>query len=510
MKGQNKQQQNESTSTNQQTFSTDLKQNEKAIRELLGYSQDVQLTKFKIQLKKGKQLDAMVVAIDGLVDEEAKRNNILKPLLEPPLEEDEEDLQAIQSRLSVKQADIEENIEKALKQLLKAQALLLVDGFPKGMLIAIEGFEIRAIEEPETEKTVRGPREGFIESISVNLSFLRRRISHPSLRFETLEIGDYSQTGVTIAYVEDIAKPELINQVKERIQQIKIDMLNSSGEIEQLIEDHPYSIFPTIGNTERPDKAAALLMEGRVCILVDGHPVSLFVPYLFVESIKNIEDYSSRPYYASFVRLLRFFAFTISITFPALYISAVNFNKSLIPSDMVVPITVARETVPFPLALEVIIMILMFEVIREAGIRLPEQVGTAISIVGPLILGEVAVASAIVGAPTVIIVSISYIAAFVTTPIADVTALLRIALFVAASIFGSYGLVVALLATFTHMVSLTSFGVPYMAPFSPLHFRDWKDAFVRFPTKLLKNRPESIPNQRSKKVTSVPDTEGKQ
>src|SRR5699024_3765124 len=347
----------------------------------------------------------------------------------------------------------------------------------------------------------------FIESMSVNLTLIRRKISHPSLRFETLKIGKYSQTGITIAYVKDIAKPELVNQIKERLQQIKIDMLESSGEIEQLIEDHTYSIFPTVGNTERPDKAASMLMEGRVCILIDGQPVSLFVPYLFVESIKNIEDYSSRPYYASLVRLLRFLAFIISITFPALYISAVNFNKSLIPSDMVVPITVARETVPFPLALEVIIMILMFEVIREAGIRLPEQVGTAISIVGPLILGEVAVASAIVGAPTVIIVSISYIAAFVTTPIADVTALLRIALFVAASIFGSYGLVVALLATFTHMVSLTSFGVPYMAPFSPLHFRDWKDAFVRFPTKLLKNRPESIPNQRSKKVTSVPDTE---
>src|SRR5699024_10848524 len=204
-------------------------------------------TKFKIQLNKEKHLEAMVVAIDGLVDEEAKRNNILKPLLEPSYEDNEsEDLQTIQSRLSVKQADIEENIEKALKQLLKAQALLLVDGFPKGMLIAIEGFEIRAIDEPETEKTVRGPREGFIDSISVNLSLLRRRISHPSLRFETLEIGDYSQTSVTIAYVEDIAKPELINQVKERIQQIKIDMLNSSREIKQLIEDHPYSIFPTI------------------------------------------------------------------------------------------------------------------------------------------------------------------------------------------------------------------------------------------------------------------------
>lgn len=235
-------------------------------------------------------------------------------------------------------------------------------------------------------------------------------------------------------------------------------------------------------------------MEGRIAVFIDGNPVSLIVPYLFIENFMNVEDYNSRPYYSSFIRLMRFFAFFISITLPALYISTLNFNKALIPSDIIVPLIQARETVPFPLALEVIMIILMFEVVREAGVRLPQQIGTAVSIVGPLILGDVAVSAGLIGAPTIVIVSLSYIAAFVITPIADVTALLRIGLFIASSIFGSYGLCIALLALLTHMVSLTSLGVPYMAPFSPTHFRDWKDSFVRFPTRLLKRRPVMVYN----------------
>lgn len=496
---------------NREGFSTDLNENENILRGYLGTSQDVMFSKFIIKWHNGDELNAMLVAIDGLVDEEAKRNNIIKPLIEQPFEKTpNEDLETIRERLSVKSVVIEDDLEKAIQNILKAQAFLIIDGFSKGLLISIEGFEIRGIEEPETEQIVRGSREGFIETASVNLSMIRRRIASSSLQFETMKIGKYSQTDVTIAYVKDIADPKLIDRVKRRINQIKVDNIHSSGDVEQLIEDHPYSIFPTIGNTERPDKVDRLLMEGRIVILVDGDPVTLFVPFLFVESIKNIEDYTSRPYYTSFIRLIRFFAFALSITLPALYISAVNFNKALIPSDLIVPLTVAREAVPFPLALEITIMILMFEVVREAGVRLPKQIGTAVSIVGPLILGDVAVSSSLVGAPTVIIVSISYIAAFVITSIADVTALLRLVLFGAACLFGSFGLTVILLAVFTHMISLTSLGVPYMAPFSPLHFHDWKDAVVRFPTRLLKKRSRSIPNQRSKKIESLPDTEEKQ
>lgn len=494
------------------TFSNNIKENKSNIEKLLGTSQDVMLTEFKIQLTNGGYVDALLVAIDGLVDEEAKRNNVLNALIETPLNVDSKkdiNLDLIGSKLAVKSAQVETNIEKAIDHLLKAQALLMIDTISEGLIIAIEGFEIRSIDEPETEQSVRGSREGFIETTSVNLSLIRRRIMHPSLRFETIEVGKYSQTGITMAYVKDIVDPKIVQLVKKRLKEIEIDNIISSGEVEQLIEDHPYSIFPTVGNTSRPDYTAALLMEGRVSIFVDGDPVSLYVPYIFVESIKNVEDYSSRPYYTSFIRLIRFLAFIVSISLPALFISAVNFNKSLIPSDLLVTLIVARESVPFSLALEMSIMIVMFEIVREAGVRLPKQIGTAVSIVGPLILGEVAVSSSLVGAPTVIIVSISYISAFVISAIADVTALVRIGLFISASIFGSYGFVVALLAILTHMVSLTSFTVPYMSPFSPVYISDWKDTIVRFPTRLIKKRQQSIPTKREEKLMSVPKLDEK-
>jgi len=494
-----------------QQFSTSLDENVKMLEDYLGTSEDILFSHFHIKLHHDEEIRAVLVTVDGMVDEKAQRNNILQPLLEPPLAQTaNEDVEAIIKRLSVKQIQKEDNLVEAGKTVLKAHALLIIDGNPQGILMSVEDFDIRSIEEPDSEMIVRGPREGFIESLSVNLTLIRRRIAHPSLRFDTIEIGEYSQTKVAVAYVEDITDSAIIKQVKNRLNEVKIDATHNAGVVEQLIEDHPYSIFPTIGNTERPDRVASLLMEGRVALLVDGDPVCLVVPFLFVESIKNIEDDSSRPYYASFIRLIRFLAFGLSITLPAIYIAAVNFNKALIPSDMVVPLTVAREAVPFPLALEIIIMTLMFEVVREAGVRLPKQVGTAVSIVGPLILGDVAVTSSLVGAPTIIIVSISYIAAFVVVTMADVIALLRIFLFLAASIFGSYGLVVALLALFTHMATLTSFGVPYMAPFSPFYFRDWKDAIVRFPTRLIKKRPKSIPNKRSTKINSLPNVRDKQ
>lgn len=487
-------------------FSTDINKNEHTLREQLGTSQDVMNLSLKIPLKDNKTINAILVAIDGLVNEEIIHNFVIKPLTDSLLDNNSiKNFTSIRSKLIVKDTEIEENFEKAINQVLKAKALLIVDGIPKGLLISVQGFETRSIGEPETEQKVRGAREGFSESININLSLIRRRIAHPSLRFEALDIGEFSQTTITIAYIKDIADPQLLKRVKKRLNQIKVDSINNSGEIEQLIEDHPYSIFPTVGNTELPDKMAALLMEGRVCILIDGDPVCLFAPFLFIEGTKHIEDYNSRPYYASFIRLIRFFSFILCITLPALYITAINFNKSLIPSDLILPLIMEKDSVPFPLALEIIMMLLMFELVREAGVRLPKQVGTAVSIIGPLILGEVAVTSSISSPSTLIIVSISYITSFVITSIADVSALLRIILFVAASLFGAYGFIVILLATITHMVSLTSLGVPYMAPLSPFYLQDWKDTLIRFPTRSLKYRPKSIPNLRPMKMSSIPE-----
>lgn len=507
LKTKNTKQEQRSNENKKHPFSEDLRKNEKTITEWLGSSQDVMMTKFTIKLKNEEKLDAMLLAIEGTVDEAVKREDILKQLQNHYLESlPNENLDQVQDRLSAKHIKTETDILKAVNDVLKSHILLMVDGYSKGLLITADGFEIRSVTEPETERTVRGPREGFIEALGVNLSLIRRRIRHPSLRFETINVGVYTETEVTIGFVKDIADPHIVDLVKKRIQAIKVDSINNSGDIEQLIEDHPYSIFPTIGNTERPDKAAAMLMEGRVIIFVNGDPVALITPFLFVESFMNIADYNSRPFYSTLVRLLRFASFLISIILPALYISALNFNKALIPSDLIVPLIQARETVPFPLAMEIIVSILMFEVVREAGVRLPQQIGTAVSIVGPLILGEVAVSAGLIGPPTIIIVSLSYIASFVIPTIADVTALVRIYLFIIASVFGSYGLCMGLLGLLTHMVSLTSLGIPYMAPFSPIKFNDFKDTLIRIPTRLIKSRPKSIPKRRYKRIHSVPDT----
>lgn len=489
------------------SFSLDVHKNEDHLRQLLESNQDIIFHDFIISLHDGRALKALLVLVDGLIDEDAIRSNVLEPLSEESLESSMgEELKQVKERISIFNIKNEDNLEKAVFQILKGNTLLLLDGYNEGLLLNAPGYEIRAISEPQSDRAVRGAHDGFIESSSTNIALIRRRIPHPSLQFETMKIGEYSQTDVTIGYIKDIADPKLIKRLKNRLNQIKVDEINNSGEIEQFIEDHPFSIFPTIGNTERPDKTSALLMEGRIVVIVNGDPVILFVPSLFLENMKSIEDYSSRPYYSSFIRLMRFISFIVSISLPAIYIAAINFHKVMIPSEMIVPIIQAIETVPFPLTMEVAMMILMFEVVREAGVRLPQQVGSALSIVGALILGQVSVSAGLVGAPTIVVVSISYISAFIITPIADVTALLRIGLFMASSLFGGYGIIVAMLGLLTHMVSLTSLGVPYMAPFAPFYFQDWKDSLVRLPLRWKKQRLKSIPNQRTNRIKGLPKT----
>lgn len=494
------------------TFSNTLEENEHRIKQILGTSSDIIYRKFPIHFSQGESLQALIIYIDGLSMDLAVRESVLKPLTGMPIQEIKwRELSDIQERISTKRITEEKELSPSIEKILKGKLLLLIDGFNRGLIVHVEAFEfLRSVQEPDSEKTVRGARDGFIESSSVNISLLRRRIAHPDLHFESMKIGEISQTTIIIAYVKGIADSKLINHVKGKLQNIKVDGIHSSGDIEQFIEDNPYSIFPTIGNTERPDKATNMLLDGRIMILIDGDPVGLYVPLFFLDNIKTIEDYIARPYYSSFIRLLRFGAFLFSITLPALYLSALNFNKEIIPTDLIVPIIQAREMVPFSLWMEILLMILMFEVVREAGVRLPQQVGAALSIVGALILGQVAVTAGIVGAPTIIIISVSYISAFIITPIADITALLRIGFLIASCIFGPFGLVVAFLGLITHMVSLTSIGIPYMAPFAPTYFRDFLDTLVRFPTRFLRHRPESIPNERRSKIRSLPDTGDKQ
>src|SRR5699024_1757736 len=307
-----------------------------------------------------------------------------------------------------------------------------------------------------------------------------------------------------------IADPRVVERIRKKMTEIKVDDISSSGQIEQYLAEHPHSIFPTTGNTERPDRLAAMLMEGRVALLIDGNPVVIYFPHLFIESFHSVEDYSSKPYYTSFLRLLRFLSLLLSILLPSIYVSAVNIHKEMIPSQFLVALEESREGVPFPLFLEMMTLLILFEIVREAGVRMPMAIGQAVSIVGALILGEVSVSAGLISPQSVIIVAVASMATFIVTPIAEVVSLLRLFYIIPSAIFGFYGLMIAILLTMTHMVNLKSMGVYYLSPIMPTNVRDWKDSFIRMPYKLLKFRPKGIPNLRPiryKKVPQIQDVE---
>ncbi|HEX6594745.1 MAG TPA: spore germination protein [Bacillota bacterium] len=484
----------------------DLSKNKRMIQQIIGSEPDLFKREFDIQLGQKTTVSLLIVGIGGLVDERPLRQQVVEPLLSKSLNGEKNLTASLKKKMYVQDIVEETNLYICIMQLFKGSAILLADGCNTALLINAEGSVERAIEEPSTETVVSGSREGFVEELDTNISLLRKRISHPNLHLHTYIIGEYSQTDVVIAYVEGIADPKIVERMHERIIQIKVDDISSSGQLEQYLAEHPHSIFPTTGNTERPDRLAAMMMEGRVALLTDGDPVALYYPHLFIETIHSVEDYSSKPYYTSFLRLLRFLSLIFSILLPSVYICAVNIHKEMIPSQFLIALEESREGVPFPLFLETMMLLILFEIVREAGVRMPRAIGQAVSIVGALILGEVSVAAGLISAQTIIIVAISTITTFLVTPVTEVVALLRLFYMIPSALFGFYGLMIGILATITHLVNIKTMGVPYFGPVAPIHLRDWRDFIIRVPYKNLKYRPKSIPHTRPIRYKNVPET----
>lgn len=480
--------------------------NEAFIKNQFGDSPDIIYHHFEIPVQ-DRSLPALLITMSGIVSEPAINQFVLMPLQQRKMNDafgKKLTLEQLRNHIYIKATYEISDLRKAAQLLASGASLLFIESFGRALVIHVEDPERRAIMEPTSESVVRGPHEGFTETVEINMALLRRRIHHPSLRFEELIVGEVSKTKVVIAYIHGIAHPDIVERAKNRIQQIEVDSLSLSGELEQYIEDQTFTLFPTIRNTERPDKAAMNLLEGRLLIFVDNDPVALIAPSSFISMFQSTEDFSSRPFYASFVRLLRIFAFFFSITLPSIFIVALNFHKEMIPSELVMSIAGAREKVPFPLTLEIFIMIILFEIVREAGIRMPRPIGQAVSIVGGLILGEVSVAAGLVGAPTIIVVAFSAIATFAITPLTDVIAISRLLLIIPSSLFGAYGLLFAILAGVTHMISIKSLGEPFMSPFAPLHRKDLSDTFLRLPNRFNRKRPIGLPVLNRKRIEKVP------
>lgn len=474
------------------TVLRDIKKNIDILKKQFDKCSDV---KFR-PLMVGKN-DAYIIFVDGLIDAKSIEFHALKQLL-VDLPDDNLTAEYLEKNIvSVNQVVESNKLSDLVKQVLHGSSILLVDQLDKALVLDAKGGTSRSVAEPDTESVVRGPREGFTENLGVNTALVRQKIRSKELKLVSKEVGTQTNTTIAIMYMENLAPPELIEEVLSRIDRIEIDAVLESGYIEELIEDSPASFFPQIQNTERPDTVAANLLEGRVSILVNGTPFALILPVSFWQFIQSSEDYYQRFHISIFLRILRVTLLFLALLLPAFYIAITTFHQDMIPTNLLFSIAASREAIPFPVLVEAFIMEMAFEALREAGIRLPKVIGQAVSILGALVIGQAAVEAGIVSAPMVIIVSLTGIASF-TVPrfnMAISIRLLRFPMMILAGVFGLFGVVIGSIILLTHLNKLRSFGVPYFHPLGPLKWSELKDVFIRVPWWDMDQRPEQFTGQ---------------
>ncbi|WP_274653068.1 spore germination protein [Paenibacillus humicola] len=476
-----------------QPLSRSLRVNLEALQAVFEDAGDIVIREFKI----GAEIEAFVIFIAGLVNQSLLYEHFLGALMtdmnEAPLRLDKDrgdPLRHIkESVLTVAGLYEAKTLQETVLAVLNGDTALFVEGTDNALVASIRGSETRNVGEPDTEVTVRGPREGFVESIQTNSTLLRRKIKSADLKFEPMRIGTITKTDIYVVYLKGIAADGVVREVKQRLAKIETDSILESGYVESFIEDAPFSLFGTVGNSEKPDIVSAKLLEGRVAILIDGTPFVLTVPYLFVEAFQNSEDYYSRPYYATFIRSLRWFAFMLSVFLPSAYVAVTTFHQELLPSRLLISIAASKEGTPFPAIIEALMMQIIFEILREAGIRLPRPVGQTVSIVGALVLGEAAVSAGLIGAPMVIVVSLTAISSFVVPALTDALSIARLILIVLAGFAGQFGIMLGIAGILTHLCSLRSVGVPYLTPLTPARLSDMKDVWIRAPWWAMRKRP---------------------
>lgn len=378
--------------------------------------------------------------------------------------------------------------------LADGQVVLWLCGRPHALALDVSHAPGRAIQKAENEPTLEGPQEAFVEQIEMNLALLRKRIRTPRMKVESVRVGEYTNSTVAVVYVEGIAKPTLVEEALQRIRRISIDGVGDINKIRELISDAPFTLFPTTEETERPDRVCGNLLQGRIAILVEGAPNCLLVPAQFIHFLVAVDDYYFHYTLTLFIRMLRHVAYWSSLLLPGLYVALLSYNQDLLPTPLLVTVAAQHRGIPFPTIIEALLMLVVFEVLREAGTRLPRAVGQSVSIVGTLIVGDAAVRAGLVSPGMVIVVAGTGVASFALPAYGFVNSsrLIQFAFVIAAGVSGLVGILILALILITHLVSLRSFGVPYMAPVAPFSWSDMKDMFIRAPWFAMKRRPEHM------------------
>jgi spore germination protein KA len=459
----------------QKPCSTKLKDNVDYLIHAFKGSSDLKIR----SLNKGQ---AVLMYIETLADQSKLQNYIFAPI----------EWGEVEHFTDIPNARQSQNLEEAINTLLRGHAIYMEDGSKVITRFNVTSVFNRDVEEPDNEKVVRGAHDGFVENMMININLIRKRIEHRDLVVKYFKIGKKTNTHVAIVYMDGIADPEIIQKLEGRIKSISADMVQSPGHVQEFMEDSPYSPFPQLLNTERPDRIVANIMEGRIALMSEGSPTALVAPTNFFMFYQASDDYNSRWYTGTFIRLIRLTSFIIAVALPAFYIAVVSFHFEVIPKDLLMPVKGSINEIAYPPIMEALIMVAIVELIREAGIRLPTPVGQTIGIVGGLVIGDAVVRAGLVSNLMVIIVALTAIASFVV-PSNELSVTLRLLTFpmmFLAGTLGFVGIVFGFLFLTIHLTKLVSFGSPYFAPITPLNLRDLKDTFVRVPLFKMKKRPK--------------------
>lgn len=462
----------------------------KRLKEIIGkFATPDLLVKRKVEIKK---TEGVVVYNPDLTD------NILLSELVRALERFDNGKLSVDELMKnvvyIAEAETTSDEQKVTEALLSGDAVVCVNNIDGFLICNLRKWDKRSIAEPPTSTVMRGPREGFIEDIKTNLSLLERRLKSPAFAVEKLKIGRISNTTVALVYLSNVADPELVASVRKKLKAVDIDALVDSHYVQPLIEERPMSIFHQTGVTEKPDIVMSKLLEGRVAIVVDGSPMVVTVPFMLIEDYQSSEDYYERASLATFLRIIRFISVFFSVLLPGLFVALQEFHYSVIPLRFLITVMTAVNGIPLTPLAEILFVILLFEIIREASVRMPRAVGMAMSIVGALVLGDTAVKAGMISSPAVMITALSSIALYTAPNQEGTLTLLRAAFTVLGGLGGMYFLLLGSLYLALYLCSLSGFGVPYLAPFAPLVKEDLKDSFYRVSLLRMNERPKTIKN----------------
>lgn len=425
---------------------------------------------------------AFFCVMDGLIDSLQLSQMVVSPMLERQLEFKNSNDLFNQIKLGVvNSVELNEasTFEDCYYFLMSGFCVFILDGCNKALVFGIQGWARRSVDEPSNEANIKGAKEAFIEALNDNKALLRKRLKTHHLKFKQIKLGSAADTPVVIAYIDNRADSELVNEVEQRLKAAHFDTVIDYGELIPFVDTDVKSFFSCVGNTERPDVAASKLLEGRVVIMVEGTPFAIYLPYLFSDNFQSVDDYDNPPFHSGFIRILKYFSFAISIFLPGLYVAVGTFHQELIPTNLLYTIASEEITTPFSLMSEAVILLVLYEIMREAGLRLPKAAGHAVSIIGGIIIGETTITAGLIGAPMLVVIATTAISSYVVYPLYESVSVLRLVFIILGGVFGMYGIILGAGVVFINICSLNPFGVPLTAPISPLDTHSIGDIFYR-------------------------------